>query len=147
MRNHDLRVAHVAVDVASDDQMGRMTSLAIGGLIVAAVLALMGGLPFDLPMPTHAIGWVEPSCGLTRGSTAIARGDFGLAWRYNPLSFAAMGFGLAGVARAAVGLATGRWLTIDVQVGAIGWLLAVATVVALWLYQQSHAEFVMHARL
>lgn len=31
-----------------------------------SLLAVVGGMPFDLPMPTHGIGLVTPTCGLTR---------------------------------------------------------------------------------
>lgn len=43
-----------------------ITRLSLAGLITAALLAVVGGMPFDLPMPTHGIGLVTPTCGLTR---------------------------------------------------------------------------------
>ena len=91
----------VEIGLSDHDHMTWMTWVCALGLGTALVLALIGGLPVDLPMPTHRFGWVEPSCGLTRGSTAIVRGDFSTAWRYNPLSFLVVTFGLVGLARAA----------------------------------------------
>ena len=118
----------------------------IAGLSSALALVVAGGLPFDVPMPTHAVGWVEPTCGLTRGSTAIARGDFGRAFAYNPASFAVMAFGIGGVVRALTGWTTGRWLSLHLRLGRNGWLVLALGLVVLWAYQQTNAEFVISAR-
>jgi hypothetical protein len=98
-------------------------------------------------MPTHAFGWVEPSCGLTRGSTAIARGDLSAAWRYNPASFLVMAFGAAGIIRVGVGYATGRWLNVAVHPARVAWPIVALVVIMFWLYQQTNAEFIIHARI
>lgn len=125
-----------------------VTRLAVGGLLLAAMLAIIGGVPFDLPMmATHLVHWVEPTCGLTRGSTAIARGDLGLAWRYNPASFAVMTFGVLGLMRVATGVLTGRWVNIRPRIGPLGWVAVLIGVGLLGLHQQEHAQFVMNARL
>lgn len=128
------------------DTMRWWTCAAVGGSALAVVLAAIGGLPFDIPMPTHAAGWVEPTCGLTRGSTAIARGDFGLAWRYNPAAFLVAVAGLGGIARAVTGLATGRWVVVMVRPKAGAWVVFVALFLLLWWYQQGNAEFVINSR-
>ena len=96
---------HFRLAVGDIDMMrpAPVTYLTDGGLMVAVVFALIGGFPLDMPMPTHAFGWVEPTCGLTRGSTAMARSDFATAWHYNPLLFLVMRFGFAGLARAFLG--------------------------------------------
>ena len=135
------------VSVGPKDRQAQITRLSIGGLLLAAVLAVAGGLPFDLPMPTHLVGWVEPTCGLTRGSTAIARGEIGLAWRYNPASFAVMGFGLLGVLRAGLGFLAGRWINFKVRIAPGGWAVIVLALVLLGIHQQNNAQFVMDARL
>ncbi len=124
-----------------------LTVLAIGGGLTAAALALIGGFPFDTPMPTHAFGWVEPTCGLTRGTTAAARGDFALAWRYNPLSLALVAVGVLGVVRLAAGLATGWWVNLHVRRPAWwGWTFLAVALMAFSLYQQSNADFIIHSR-
>jgi hypothetical protein len=122
------------------------TWMSFGGVAAAMVLALLGGFPFDTPMPTHGFGWVDPTCGLTRGSTAIARGDLALAWRYNPTSFLVMGFGAAGVIRAGAGIVRGRWLNVSLRLGPVGWALVALAVIALTAYQQSNAEFIIRSR-
>lgn len=139
-------VGRLRTSIDDHDRMRWWTVLAWGGLASAVVLAAIGGFPFDTPMPTHSVGWVDPTCGLTRGSTAIARGDLGLAWRYNPTSFLVMGFGAAGVARAAIGITKGRWWNASLRLGWGGWLLVALAVVALTLYQQTNADFIISSR-
>lgn len=142
----DNRVAQVGASVEDHDTMRWWSWLSLVGLGAAVVLALIEGFPFDTPMPTHSFGWVEPTCGLTRGSTALVRGDPGLAWRYNPASFAVVAFGIAGITRFAVGTVTGRWLRLAIRPRRSGWILLVFGFVALWAYQQSNAEFIIHSR-
>lgn len=129
------------------DEMWWLTALSVGGLVVAGLLAAIGGYPFDTPMPTHAVGWVEPSCGLTRGSTAIARGDLAVAWRYNPASFVVIGLGVVGVLRILVGLATRRWVWLSVRPSRLGWATLLICFLGFWAYQQANAEFIIDARI
>ena len=105
------------------DRLGVWTWLSVTGTAAALLLAMIGGSPIDVPMPSHLVGVVTPTCGLTRGTTALVRGDAALAWSYNPAAFVAAGLGVAGLARALIG------------------------VTLLWINQQSTADFVMHARL
>lgn len=134
------------ITVGQHDESRWITYLATIGVITAVVFALIGGFPFDTPMPTHSFGWVEPTCGLTRGSTAIARGDFALAWRYNPAAFLVMGFGLAGVVRTVLGWTTHRW--VNVKLRPSPWWMAIVVVLffALWFYQQQNADFIINSR-
>jgi hypothetical protein len=134
------------VAVADHDGMAWMTWLSGIGLATAVVLALIGGLPVDVPMPTHRFGWVEPSCGLTRGSTAVVRGDFSTAWQYNPLSFVVIAFGVIGLARAAVGVLTGRWLNAGIRPTKRTWIALAIPLVAFWAYQQTNADFIINSR-
>jgi hypothetical protein len=134
------------VAVGDHDGMAWMTWLSAIGLVTAVVLALIGGLPVDMPMPTHRFGWVEPSCGLTRGSTAVVRGDFSIAWQYNPLSFVVIGFGVIGVARTAVGVLTGRWVNVRFRPTKRMWLALAVPLVAFWAYQQTNADFIINSR-
>jgi len=143
----ELLLSQMEVTVGSEDQQVMVTRLAVGGLLLAALSAIIGGVPFDLPMPTHLVNWVGPTCGLTRGSTAIARGDLGLAWRYNPASFAVMTFGVLGLVRVATGVLTGRWVNIRARIGPLGWVSVLIGVGLLGFHQQENAQFVMNARL
>lgn len=137
----------INVGFESTDRMRWLSWVSAVGLVAALVLAVIGGFPLDTPMPTHAFGLVEPTCGLTRGSTAIARGDFALAWSYNPGSFLVMAFGFAGLVRLAVGAATHRWVNVSVRPSRVGWFLLLAAFMGLWVYQQTNAEFIINSRL
>ncbi len=124
-----------------------LSMLGGAGLAAAALLAVIGGFPLDSSMPGHDLGIVMPTCGLTRGSTAIARGDLLLAWRYNPASLLVMGLGVVGVVRLLVGSLTSRWPNVSVRPTRTGWLAVVLLVVGLWIYQQSNADFIITSRL
>jgi hypothetical protein len=140
-------MAAVRATVEDRDEMRWVTVVSVGGLVAAGVLAVVGGLPFDLPMPTHAFGWVTPTCGLTRGSTALVRGDPALAWHYNPASFAVVLFGLFGVVRWSVGWLGGRWLTVKVRRNKAWWVAAALSIGLLWAQQMTNAQFIIHARV
>jgi hypothetical protein len=132
--------------IGSTDRMRWITIATCGGLVAAFVLALIGGFPLDTPMPTHSFGLVEPTCGLTRGSTAIARGNFALAWQYNPAAFLVMGFGILGLVRTLVGVTTHRWLNATWRFNRVALLLLAAAFIGLWIHQQSNAEFIINSR-
>lgn len=134
------------VSIDGTDRMAWFTHLAVAGMAVASVLAAVGGLPFDLPMPTHAVGMVEPTCGMTRATMAILRGDLAIAWRFNPGAFAVVAFGIVGVVRWAIGAVSHRWINVSGGHRRLFLSVAVVLFAALWAYQQTHASFVIHAR-
>ena len=134
------------VRVDSTDQARWVTWTTIVGSLAAGGLVLTGGLPFDLPMPTYRFGVVTPTCGLTRGSTAIARGDFALAWQYNPVSFLVMFFGLLGVARTGLGVVAQRWVVVNCTRSRPAWVMIGVGIAAFWAYQQANADFIIHSR-
>jgi hypothetical protein len=135
----------IEVSVDTHDQNLLVSVQALPGLGFGLVLVLIGGFPVDMPMPTHALGWVTPTCSLTRGSTALLRGEWGLAWRYNPASYAVIGFGLFGLARWLIGMLSGRWVNFRFRARSLVPVTAVV-IGLLWWIQQSHAEFVISAR-
>ena len=134
------------IRVSDSDTAPWLTWVSSVGLATAGVLAVVGGLPFDIPMPTYRFGVVTPTCGLTRGSTAIARGDLGLAWQYNPASFVVIAFGAVGLMRTIVGVAIRQWVMVNCTRSRIAWALIGVAIVALWLYQQSNADFIISSR-
>ena len=145
---HDLgnRFVRWHVRVADTDTIPWLTWTSSIGVVTAVVLAAVGGLPFDIPMPTYRFGIVTPTCGLTRGSTAIARGDVALAWRYNPASFLVIGLGVVGIVRTVVGFTTYRWVTVNCTRSRIVWVLIGVSIFVFWLYQQSNADFIITSR-
>ena len=114
-------------------------------VVVLAPLFAHFGVP-QLPMmaPLYHFGVVLPTCGLTRGVTALAAGKWGRAMMFNPTSPLAAAAAVVLVARAAVGLATGWWMHVRVHVGPAAIVAVCAAAVTLWAYQQSHAQFIIH---
>lgn len=86
----------------------------------------------------HRLGFMAPTCGLTRAGLALLRGDFSTAWAYNPAIFLIAPLASAVLVRFAVGRTRGRWLTVHLQLGAGGWAIVVVLAFALWLNQQAH---------
>lgn len=139
-------VSAAMLTFAPTDEMRWLTRTVAIGATTAIVLAVIGGMPLALPMPTHAIGVVDPTCGLTRASTAIARGDFVNAWRFNPAAFLLAAAAVAVAARTAYGLTTRRWLTVRFAWNRLRVAAAVVVFAGWWAYQQTNAEFIMHTR-
>lgn len=128
------------------DRHSWLSIVSVVGLCGGVLLVAIGGTPFDMPMPTHAVGWVTPTCGLTRGSTALLRGDIGLAWRYNPVSLLVVSLGVIGLVRLTYGRSTSRWLNVKFRVTAPVMGLLVVAFGLLWWVQQSNAAFIISAR-
>lgn len=78
-------------------------------------MAVFGLPPVDLHGPLHHAGIMDPLCVGTRAAAYTARGEFALAWRYNPLSILVVVGAAALVVRTAVGLLARRWLTLKVS--------------------------------
>lgn len=141
------RVAHrlgVRASISSVDRMPWTSRLLIIGVVAAAAFAVFGLPPVSLPMPTFAFGVVTPTCGLTRASTALARGDVATAWAFNPAVFLVALWTAAAAVRLVLGRATGRWLNVQFRPTRIGWAILGGLFVALWMNQQSHADLIMH---
>ena len=125
------------------DHVGPLSWLTLGGVLVAAGLALFGLPHVPLPMPTWEFGVVTPTCGLTRASVALSRGDVMTAWNVNPASFAIAAFAAAVLARLVVGLTTRTWINVAPRVPIIAWIAIVAI---WWANQQVHADLIMNTR-
>lgn len=93
----------------------RLVSAAGGAGAMAAIALAVFGLPaVDLHGLLHYLGVMDPLCGGTRAAYHAVRGEWSMAWVYNPLGpLAVIGAALA-VLRAGVGIAAGRWLTLTV---------------------------------
>lgn len=127
------------------DAMQWVSYAAIVIAVVGIICAFLGRIPVDLPMPTHVIGMVSPTCGLTRGTVAIMRGDLALAFDYNPTSFAVLPFTAAGLTRIAWAQMGRGWINVHLRMGKALWIACALAFVALWAYQQSNAAFIMHS--
>jgi hypothetical protein len=133
----------IDVDVDVRDRSSLLTLGAGAALVAASVLALVGVPHTPLMRPLYSLGVVLPGCGLTRGMVALVSGDPVTAWAYNPAAFAVMAMALAALLRAAVGVASGRWVHVRVRPSPVVISLAVAAVALLWLRQQASADLLM----
>lgn len=116
-------------------------------IVTAAMLSETGVPKTPLMWPMYRLGLVLPSCGLTRGVTALLRGDLHRAWMFNPASFLVVAVAAALTLRLAVGIATGRWLVVASLSATPRFVLVLVALgtAALWINQQAHADVLMHA--
>ena len=139
-----LRLGVRGVGWSRVDRRPGLVQAAVGGLLVAAVLAVTGPPPVDLHNPLHRwYGIMDPACGMTRGVIAVMRGRLGQAWAYNPASLLVVPGALAVLVRAAAGRLAGRWLDVRFRPTRLFWLLATAVLLLLWVNQQRHAALLL----
>jgi len=112
------------------------TLIALGSVVVAAGLAVIGLPSIDLHGPLHRMGIMDPFCGGTRSARLTILGQWGMAWTYNPLGLVTVIGATALVVRSAVGVLTHRWLNVSWHPSArLRWLLISAAVVVLVLLE------------
>lgn len=133
----------LALRIEAEDRHRPWTIAAGLYLVGAAVLALVGLPPIDWHSPLHYIGIMDPLCGGTRATYALAHADLATAWRYNPGVPFLAALMLTAAARAAAGLLTGRWLTVHGLRRRWLLLLGVVLLVALEIRQQLNADLLM----
>ena len=132
-----------AAYVCAEDRHTVLTVVAGLGLAAGALLAGFGVPPLSLHFPTHELGLMSPTCGMTRGVAALLRGDVRAAWAYNPASLAVVAGAVLALARSAVGAVTGRWITVTVDPTRGGWAAAALVLIALWANQQANVELLV----
>jgi hypothetical protein len=115
------------------------TWAAMAGLAVGGVMAVFGLPPVDLHGVLHHFGIMDPLCGGTRALYFSMRGEWSLAWKYNPLSPLLVAGAVAALIRHLVGVVRGRWVTIRITWNR--WLIGALAGVFLLLEinQQMHA--------
>ncbi|MGI8795370.1 MAG: DUF2752 domain-containing protein [Acidimicrobiia bacterium] len=123
---------------ASNERHAQWLGLVLVGGVGAVALAVFGLPPVGIHGPLHHLGIMDPFCGMTRAVRSFARGELDAAWRYNPASFVLAALAAAVLVRAAVGLASRRWLEIDVVRSRAAIAVALPLVALLWFNQQQH---------
>lgn len=113
--------------------------LALIGALGAIALAVLGLPPVGIHGPLHRFGIMDPACGMTRATQALARNDLARAWRFNPGSFGVAAVGALLLLRFAYGTASGRWLEIAIRRTRTLDVAIATGVAALWINQQLHA--------
>ena len=129
------------------DRYRWITLASIGLLAIAGGMAAFGLPPIDLHGPNHWFGIMDPLCGGTRAARYTALGEWGLAWKYNPVGIVTVvAVGLL-VLRASVGALTRRWIALDIRWTKRGrWGVAIVGVlllIALEIRQQGRADLLM----
>ncbi|NQU38054.1 MAG: DUF2752 domain-containing protein [Actinobacteria bacterium] len=133
----------IVVTKDRDDHMRLLAPVMAAGLIVALGFALFGLPDIPLPMPTWSFGVVTPTCGLTRASTALARGQLDLALLFNPAAFVLAAGVTAAIVRWVVGKTSKTWINVSFKPTPIGWSVLVAIAILWWANQQLHAGLIM----
>jgi hypothetical protein len=125
------------------EEHGWLTYGALAGILGALALATFGLPPVDIHSPLHYTGIMDPLCGMTRATRALAMGDLGTALRYNPASpLLPLGAALV-LVRAAIGWRTGRWLSVAIRWRFTSIVIGLLLLGLLWWNQQANAELLM----
>lgn len=131
----------------SRDRYRWLTLASFGLLAIAGGMAVLGLPPVDLHGPLHWLGIMDPLCGGTRAARYTALGEWGLAWKYNPLGILTVLAVAVIVLRAIVGMVTRRWVSLDITWTRRGRWVAFTViallVVTLEIRQQGRADLLM----
>lgn len=133
-----LTIGTPALALERRDAIPVWTWIALSGLGLALVLAVVGLPRADIHGPLHYLGVMDPFCGGTRSVYLTMHGRLTEAVRYNPAGPLLVLTAIAMLARALAGWATGHWLTLRVS----RWILVpivVVALIALEVNQQLHA--------
>jgi hypothetical protein len=128
----------VRVSWQDGDRAWGITVVAVVGLTVGVLLAVLGMPPVDLHAAPHQFGIMDPLCGGTRALRFTLLGRWHDAWRYNPLSPVIVASAVLALLRHMIGTLTGRWLTISIPRRVLI-VVAVIVLAVLEVNQQSHA--------
>lgn len=126
----------------SHDRHPTTTRLAIIGIPILVLLALVGLPPVDIHGPLHYLGVMGPTCGMTRGVMWTSRGDFARAWQFNPASLLVIPTMVGVTIRMIYGL-SGRWLNLDIRWRPWLWILPAVVLILLTVRQQLHIDFLL----
>jgi Protein of unknown function (DUF2752) len=132
----------LAVLVRRHDAHALWTRIALCGLLVALLLAVLGVPHLDIHGPLHYLGVMDPFCGGTRSVYLTLHGHLRDAVRYNPAGPILVVAPIALVLRAAIGWSSRRWVDVHVPPRLLI-PVAVVTLVALEVNQQLHAALLM----
>lgn len=137
----------IRLAVDSQDRYRWITLASIGLLAIAAGMAAFGLPPIDLHGPAHWVGIMDPLCGGTRAARYTALGEWGLAWRYNPLGIVTVVAVALLVLRAILGGLTRRWIALDVtwtrRGHRVAGIVVALLLIALEIRQQGRADLLM----
>jgi hypothetical protein len=131
-----------AVLIRRYDDHPAWTRIALCGLLVALLLAILGLPPVDLHGALHYLGVMDPFCGGTRSVYLTLHGHLRDALHYNPAGPILVVAALALLLRAAVGWTSRRWVDVHMP-WRVRIPVALLALVALEINQQLHAALLM----
>lgn len=126
-----------------NDRHPTITRLALIGIPLTILLAVLGLPPIDIHGPLHYLGIMGPTCGLTRGVMWTVRGDLARAWQFNPASLLVVLTMIGLTIRAAFGRTTGRWLTLPLRWRPWLWLIPALLAILLAVRQQINIDLLL----
>lgn len=125
------------------DRHPTTTRLALVGIPIAVIVAIVGVPPVDIHGPLHYLGIMGPTCGMTRGVMWTARGDLARAWQFNPASLLVIPSMLALTGRSVYARITGRWLNLHLRWRPWLWIVPATLIILLSIRQQLNVEFLL----
>jgi hypothetical protein len=126
------------LSVRRHDEQPVWTWIALAGLVIAGLLAVVGLPHADLHGPLHYLGVMDPLCGGTRSVYLSLHGRLADAMRYNPAGPLVVAAAVAMLIRTAVGWSTRRWMSLHVSRRMLI-PVAVLAIATLEVNQQLHA--------
>ncbi len=127
------------VSVQRHDACPVWTWIAVGGLMIAVLVAVFGLPGIGIHGPLYNFGVMCPMCGATRSVYLTLHGQLGNAVRYNPAGPVLVAAAVAMLIRAAAGWLMSNWLYVHVP-RRILIPVAVLAIAALEVNQQLHAD-------
>ena len=111
-------------------------------------MALLGLPRIGWHGPLYRLGYMSPTCGLTRGVQHMFQGDVFTAALFNPAAPVLVLGAAAAILRWIVGRTTGHWLGFEVEHShravRAAFLATIATLfILLWINQQLNAGFLL----
>jgi Protein of unknown function (DUF2752) len=126
-----------------NDRHRTWTRLALLGVPLTGLLAVLGLPSIDIHGPLHYLGVMGPTCGMTRGVMWFARGNLARAWMFNPGSFLVAPAMVVVLSRAFYGYLTGRWLALSLRWRPWLWVVPTLLVALLAIRQQLYIQLLL----
>lgn len=133
----------VAFRSETHDRHPTTTKLAIIGIPIAVLVAVVGLPPVDIHGPLHYLGIMGPTCGMTRGVMWTVRGDLARAWQFNPVALLVIPTMVAVTGRAIYARVTGQWLNLHLRWRPWLWIIPAVLIILLSIRQQLSVEFLL----
>ena len=145
MTSPDSSIRHPLVSLRweRNDRHPTITRLALFGIPLTVLLAVLGLPPIDIHGPLHYLGIMGPTCGLTRGVMWTVRGDLARAWQFNPASLLVVLTLIGLTIRAVFGRTTGRWLTLHLRRRPWLWRIPALLAILLAVRQQDNIDLLL----